>query len=53
MKYFGQTDVLLKSHLTVKRGRFVEPMLMLSLSFNCDQIYKYERYNFGHTFLAT
>ncbi len=25
--------------------------LMLSLSFRCDQIYKYEKYNFGHTLL--
>jgi hypothetical protein len=31
------------------RGRFVEQMLMLSSNFRCDQIYKYERLNFGHT----
>ncbi len=26
--------------------------LMLSTSFRCDQIYKYEIYNFGHTLLC-
>ncbi len=26
--------------------------LMLSSSFRCDQIYKYEIYDFGHTFLC-
>jgi len=26
--------------------------LMLSSSFRCDQIYKYEIYNFGHTLLC-
>jgi hypothetical protein len=26
--------------------------LMLSSSFRCDQIYKYETYNFGHTLLC-
>jgi hypothetical protein len=27
-------------------------MLMLSWSFRCDQIYKYELYDFGHTLLC-
>jgi hypothetical protein len=26
--------------------------LMLSSSFRCDQIYRYEIYNFGHTLLC-
>jgi hypothetical protein len=26
--------------------------LMLSSSFRCDQIYKYDIYNFGHTLLC-
>ncbi len=34
------------------RGRFVEQRLMLSLHFRCDQIYKYERYAFGHILLC-
>jgi hypothetical protein len=31
------------------RGRFVEQRFMLSSSFRCGQVYKYERYDFGHT----
>jgi hypothetical protein len=38
--------------ITPLRGQFVEQMLTLSLSFRCDQIYKYERYDFGHTLLC-
>jgi hypothetical protein len=26
---------------------------MLSSSFRCDQIYEYQKYDFGHTFYAT
>jgi hypothetical protein len=33
-------------------GRFVEQKLMLSSNFRCDQIYKNERYDFGHTLLC-
>jgi hypothetical protein len=33
-------------------GRFFEPKLMLSSNFRCDQIYKYELYDFGHTLLC-
>ncbi len=33
-------------------GRFIEQMLMLSSSFKCDQIKKYEWYDFGHTLLS-
>jgi hypothetical protein len=31
---------------------FLNKRLMLSSSFRCDQIYKYEIYNFGHTLLC-
>ncbi len=31
------------------RGRFVEQKLMLSSSPRCDQIYKNDRYDLGHT----
>jgi hypothetical protein len=34
------------------RGRFIGQRLMLSSSFRCDQIYKYELYDFGHTLLC-
>ncbi len=30
-------------------GQFVEHRLMLSSSFRCNQIYKYEIHDFGHT----
>ena len=33
-------------------GRFVKRRLVLSSSFRSDQIYKYERYDFGHTLLC-
>ncbi len=33
------------------RGSFVEQKLLLSLSFRRDQIYKRQRYDFGHTLL--
>jgi len=34
-------------------GRFVEQIVMLSLSFRCNQIYKCQRYDyFGHTLLC-
>ncbi len=33
-------------------GQFVKQKLMLSSSFRRDQIYKYEIYDFGHTFLC-
>jgi len=39
----------LRQHI---EGRFVEQMLLLSLSFRCDQIYKCERNDFGHTLLC-
>ncbi len=46
----------LKSDLNVQqthlRGRFVEQKLVLSSSFRCDQIFKDESYNFGHTLLC-
>ena len=32
-------------------GQFVEQKFMLSSNFSCDQIYKIERYDFGHTLL--
>jgi hypothetical protein len=38
--------------MTQIRGQFVEQMLMLSSSFRCDQIYKYNIYDFGHTLLC-
>ncbi len=41
-----------KSCLSLTWGRFVEQKLMLSSSFRCDPIYKYERYDFGHTLLC-
>jgi hypothetical protein len=34
------------------RGQFVEQKLMLSSNFRCDQIYKYQRYDLGHTLLC-
>jgi hypothetical protein len=34
------------------RGRFIEQMFMLSLSFRCDQIYKCKRNYFGRTLLC-
>ncbi len=37
--------------VSVIRGRFVEQNLMISSSFRCDQISKYERCDFGHTLL--
>ncbi len=47
--------LLLKSDLDVQqtgpRGLFVEQKLMLNLSFRCNQIYKYESYDFGHPFV--
>jgi hypothetical protein len=33
-------------------GRFVEQKHLLSFCFRCEQIYKYERYDFGHTLLC-
>jgi hypothetical protein len=33
-------------------GRFVEQKLMLSSNFRCDQIYRNERCDFGHTLLC-
>ncbi len=47
-----------KSDLDVQRthlshwGQFVEQMLLLSLNFRCDQIYKYRLHDFGHTLLC-
>ncbi len=34
------------------RGWYVEQMLMLSSSFRCDKIFKYERYLFGSLFVV-
>jgi hypothetical protein len=36
----------------VIRGCFVEQKLVLSSSFRCDQIYKCQAYDFGHTLLC-
>ncbi len=30
----------------------VTPKVQLSMNFRCDQIYKYQRYDFGHTLLC-
>ncbi len=35
------------------RGWFVEQKLMLGSSFRYDQIYKYPKYDFGHTLFVT
>ncbi len=32
-------------------GQFAELKLILSSNFRCDQIYSYEWYDLGHTFL--
>jgi hypothetical protein len=34
------------------RGRIIEQMLMLNSSFKCIQIYKFDRYDFGHTLMC-
>ena len=34
------------------RGRFGEQQLMLNSGFRCDQIYKCQIYDFGHTLLC-
>ncbi len=41
--------MLLESELDVQQTHlwFVKQRLVLSSSFKCDQIYKYERYDFG------
>jgi hypothetical protein len=38
--------------ICICQQRFVEQMLMLSSSFRRDQIYKCQRYNFGHTLIC-
>ncbi len=61
----GQNALAYLASLTLtKKYEFYEDMfrqaeagllnkgLMLSSSFRCDQIYKYEIYNFGHTMLC-
>ncbi len=49
--------ILLKSNLDVQHihiwGWFVEQKLMLGSSFRYDQIYKYPKYDFGHTLFVT
>ncbi len=52
--FWSQFVVLLKTDLDVQqtflsRGGFVEQMLLLRSSFKCDQIYKCQRFDFGHT----
>ncbi len=44
-KVFLSVDLKLEAGLLNKR-------LMLSSSFRCDQIYKYDIYDFGHTLLC-
>ncbi len=41
-----------QSHFYTISGRFVEQKLMLSSSFMCNQIFKCQRYNFGHTYVG-
>jgi hypothetical protein len=41
-----------KSAFDKVTGRFVEQKLKLSSNFRCDQNYKNERYDFGHTLLC-
>jgi hypothetical protein len=51
-RHYMRAKIYFFCSLTPTRGQFVEQKLMLSSSFRCDQIYKYERYDFGHTSLC-
>ncbi len=39
------------SYCSTNRAQFVEKRLMLSLNFRCDQIYRYNKYDFGHNLM--
>ncbi len=51
-KATAKQELLFNKLASGLRGQFVEQKLMLSSSFRRDQIYKDERYNFGHTLLC-
>ncbi len=51
-KATAKQELLFNKLASGLRGQFVEQKLMLSSSFRRDQIYKYERYDFGHTVLC-
>jgi len=47
----GAEHKLLFNKLASEAG-LLNKRLMLSSSFRCDQIHKYEKYDFGHTLLC-
>jgi hypothetical protein len=51
-----QIVVLLKLEFDIQqtnlRGQFVEQKIILISRLECDQIYKFWRYDFGHTLLC-
>ncbi len=51
-KTAAKQELLFNKLASGLRGQFVEQKLMLSSSFRRDQIYKDERYDFGHTLLC-